>query len=404
MKKRFTSLLLAVTLIIVSISFSASASQKNFAEEQQSQKLRNELIQAKGKTFVKNYEIATTISREIAQEGSEDQYGGIWFGEDGKLNINIINQDQEAKLEGKDIILHHAKYTTKELNNANDKVLELIKQGGKNIDYYFLLGVNSSSNRVDLSISTDFRESEIKEIIDIRKQVEAMDCVEITYVEDAPFYETYKTNNVYVGSPVYDSGGDYSMAYAITNYNGDVGFITAGHCISPGVAMYSGWAVDKKMGTCTESYHDEAWDLAFVKREQSLLTDKWAPKTITNYSGHDLNAGALDYSDYSWIRKDMVSCVDGRGGHNWGVITNHSASTYERQSNGSFKTVSDRIFFSNACYPGQSGGAVWTYIIENGYYHKKAIGILNAGNGSSGYATNAKYVRYCFGSGEMYSE
>lgn len=185
MKKGFTSLLLAVTLIIITIGFSASASGVVSSEEQKmQQRLREELIKEKGEVFVENYEKATNVATNFMNEVPEDQYGGMWIDEDGNLHINIVNNSdtiKKAALSYDNVYIHEVKYTLKELNETIDKVEEFYALG--KLDYNFA-SLSEKNNCINLDLPIEYKNSKKETMIEFIEEFESFDCLSITYSDN----------------------------------------------------------------------------------------------------------------------------------------------------------------------------------------------------------------------------
>ena len=154
------------------------------------------------------------------------------------------------------------------------------------------------------------------------------------------------------------------------------------------------------MGTCNHSINDPLehpeYDLAFIVRENHGNT--WIPKGAGNFSGYEMTHGVNINNDSSWLKVGVTTCIEGRGGHTWGEILKASTTIYF-----SDVTLRDRVTYNNESWPGQSGGAVWTYVPEKGH-GKRIVAIHNGGTGTYSYGTNVKYVKKVYGGGQLYTE
>lgn len=102
-------------------------------------------------------------------------YGGVYYGKDGRICINVINEAsvframKKSNISGKDVILIKAKYSMKDLMEASNR---LAKQGGEL--GLVSLGIDEKNNCVIVSIS-----GTSKEDIEKVKRVAALDGTEI---------------------------------------------------------------------------------------------------------------------------------------------------------------------------------------------------------------------------------
>ena len=278
MKKLITTMFLSIVFIIATIGFTASASRNVPYEEQKTEvQLAEERklyggrtkaeFEARGENIAKS---AEGVYEEFHEKYTDDQYGGMWFDDEGYLNIYLLEENKALETDGLNtkskireqkglveqneyIKVHYGKYSLaelkaaqKEVSNFLDSIIDIVNGG-------WMLGAKASINRVDLQLPIEFRDSDNEQIVALRNQLEAMDIVAITYsqaMDDMPSYEDcLQTNdhsveiddnavveassslpsyNIWLGAPVYTAGGDFALAYATKDLYGTVGWITAG--------------------------------------------------------------------------------------------------------------------------------------------------------------------------------
>ena len=415
MKKRITSLFLAFTFIISTVGFISSAAQIN-PEDQMIQESRDDdRSPEERKEFMENQAEALNIAANIKKEAAKDQYGGMYIDDNGDLNVYKLQDAKQplTTLEDKNVKIHYAENSLDDLLKANEKILELLMPYVSNGEFVFYLSPNEKTNFTELTIDSSFRDCEDKEIIDVREEIEAIKGAKIIYVDNLEAMEAQANYNVYPGSPIYKntSSGkrNFSLGYTTKTNNGTVAFVTAGHCIATGESLYSGWAVNKRMGTCHYSIQTAEYDLAFVALENPLF-DRWVPKNAGNYSGEVMTYSNEVDNVYNYLIG--TECwLEGGGERAYGKVTSTSMSGTQRyyNDNGSYqdRVVRDRIQYNNFSYKSKSGGFVWTWFLNSeGTYTRVIVAIHSGGldNGYLGQGTKIKYIVELYGRAPIYYE
>ena len=212
MKKVLTILFFAVTLIITTLGFSASGSgtDKN-----------NESMPAEIKEMIDKQSEAVNTAISFKESGiTEDQYGGMYIDEDGKLHVNFVEIDEKAsKLTENGAYIHQVKYTLQELRDAEAKALDIFT---KNDIYFNLLAVDEELNQVEVTLHNSLKESKDENIIAALKEIEEIECLEVIYSDNMYYIEKEANYNVYMGAPVYGPKGDFSIGYPIKTSGGAV--------------------------------------------------------------------------------------------------------------------------------------------------------------------------------------
>ena len=466
MKKIITTMFLSVILIIATIGFTSASGNVPYEEHKTEAQLAEEMriyggqtkaeFEARGEIMAKS---AKGVFNEFLDKYTDDQYGGLWFDDEGYMNIYLLEESKaleskslksKAKIaeqksmvsKNENVKVHYGKYSLAELDDAKEEISTLLSSKA-HLFHAYTLSANESMNRVFIQLPIAFRDSNDKDIVALRNQLEDMDIVAVTYtqeMDDMPTLEEMlfvnyirsednaihaedediqeipivskglqASYNVWLGMPVegpkfYYNGelvsNKFSLGYATKDKYGTIGWITAGHPLATSDPVYH-WSNGAKMGTCSHSIYDPdkhpEYDLAFVVLENHGNT--WIPKGAGNFSGDSINNGVNLSGSDKWIKLGLQTCIEGRGGHTYGVILDKS---FEVRVSG--KLLTDRIKYSNNSWQGHSGGTVWTYEPDEG--HKTTIVAINNGGvpGEYAFGTNVKYVKKVYGGGQLYTE
>ena len=210
MKKLVTSVFLSVILIIATVGFVSSAEgdlsyEKQVNAEQTEKQLAEELRTYGGITkaeFDARREVMAksgSILSDFHDRYTEDQYGGMWYDDEGYLNIYLLEEskalqtkglnskakidEQKALVNNENVKIHTAKYSLTELNKAKEELSEIIDPN-TDLFFYYAFGVDESLNRVEIELPASFGYDTKPEVVALRKQIESMDTVVITYSEE----------------------------------------------------------------------------------------------------------------------------------------------------------------------------------------------------------------------------
>ena len=243
MKKIITTMFLSVILIIATIGFTSASGNVPYEEQKTETQLEEEMriyggrtkaeFEARGENIAKS---AEGVYNEFFDKYTEDQYGGIWFDDEGYLNIYLLEESKaleakslktKAKIaeqksmvsKNENVKVHYGKYSLVELQDANEEISNFLDCNKDLLLGGCILGVGEDINRVDIKLSIAFRDSDNEEIIKLRKHLEEMDVVAITYSQDMDEMPTYEESlhadyNVWLGTPAQTTQSAFSLAYA----------------------------------------------------------------------------------------------------------------------------------------------------------------------------------------------
>lgn len=269
-----------------------------------------------------------------------NSYGGAFIDLNGRLNINLVNDQKDVKKNINDI--------------AESNALSYVK-----CDYSYIqlkrIYDYLCDNIVNFSISeVSIIESKNRVFVYCNNMDEMMD--KLIGVEESDAIVLCKANSKYSECTTYDlKAGDLitsgsmasSIGFCAKDSSGNKGIIMAGHGVSA-VGSYVYNSAGKKIGTVTKRKYSGSVDAAFVKIENGTLTKFNATYKLT------------DNSDiWSWLPSSSIP--EGTQLRKYGFTTGQTYGTVVTNSTtftvGS-TTFSDMVKTTIYAQPGDSGGPV----------------------------------------------
>lgn len=309
---------------------------------------------------------ALNIGEYIKNNFSESEYGGMYIDDNNLLHVFLTSNDElENYLIGKNVVTHEANYTLEELNSAVNQI------ASSNINYESAY-LDESSNRVKVEVKMDGKSRSAPNTVKCLS-----DIFEVIPVDDTVSVKNEAVYRVKPGSAATTSSGSFSIAFGAKDSAGNIGFVTAGHCVGVNGEVYSAAeGSGHKLGTCVKSYVNTNCDGAFIQRAKQIITF-WKPVGLTAYSGNTLHGASS-----SFLIQGANCHLEGKTSkHQSGTITslNHVFSDGDRRVTASYQSDS-----------GDSGGCVWVGRYVDNIFFRYAIGVHN-GSYSEGGARKGAY-------------
>lgn len=284
-------------------------------------------------------------------------YGGMYIDDEGNLNVYVLPKNEKLKNQiiktaDSKAVINVARYSLQELKDGADYAWDFFAKHNVSANS---IAIDESINRVKIEVNNSINSQ-------ITEEFSSEDLYVLTYSDQET--EIIDEVNVGPGYSIYDSGGSYSLAFMAKDNSGQVGFVTAGHCIEQvGVSVYSK-ATNTKIGEGTSNKFDSGnADVAFIKRTNS----NYVPTRYAAVTNHEINAASASYL----IQGAAVSLVGNTTGHSVGNIT----STY-----GSVGSAFGRVLTNYSSSVGDSGGVMYVGRFLEGsssIYMRSIVGVHN---------------------------
>ena len=295
-----------------------------------------------------------------------DEYGGMYIDGDNNLHIYTFQdtvQELQREYPLQSYITHPSTYSLSELNNSMDYAVRL--SNILNI-HTNMIGVDEARNCV---------------VITMKKLDEVPSDWDIQILQNDIYLVEYEENDIICveestlvkpGVAVHTDGGTFSLAF-MAKRNGQIGFVTAGHCWDEWTApaVFYGASGSTQIGNFTSyrEYHPVSdkivtnSDCAFIKRTNS----NYIPSSVTNYSGYTMMAAS----------EELI--ISGADAHLEGYRSHHQTGKITLTNTCLYQYLNHRIVSTYSSNHGDSGGCVWVgyYDSSAGQYKRYIVGVHN---------------------------
>lgn len=354
--KNFLAVPLSLSLAFSFLFIPISANETESVESE---------LTAEQKQIIDSESTALNMAKNIKNNYSESEYGGMYIDENGNLNFITLESMNYPSLYSYNINdklnTLPGKYSLNELKNAADSMYNELKNN--NLDYDEIY-VDESINKVKVSLLNSVDYSKVSTLLN-------NDFYDISYVENPS--QAINEYQYGPGSKFYSLKSDGYYACSVgypARQGGTVGFVTAGHCVNSNTRIFQPSPLIE-YGITSQDFDLPNIDAAFI----SLTHDRFFPTSISAFSGQKLTGTSMIYL----VQGASVHLEGQKSGHQVGKIT----STYT-----SVGDSTGRIKATYLSAPGDSGGTLWVGNNPAGTptYEKYVVGIHNGSyyNGSTG--------------------
>lgn len=305
---------------------------------------------------------------DSSKDSLDIEFGGSFYSDDGRLNINLKYQNIEDKLSfisllsfedfyvNSEVNFVDAQYSFVEINHSKDRLVEyLLMDNPGVIEVYTSYKSNGLIITYDRNVDLDYIKSIVSRITDLRnihyQEVELSNTDSITT----------NTVNIIGGSMLqfWSQPGSCSIGFNVyTKSPRKPGFVTAGHCANIGYEAQIG---TNKVGIVTKHKVVNNIDAAFIElySGHSLLYQfRWTNNSVVNYNAVLLS---LPIEGYPVV----ISGQHTKSVRN--LISNNASIFYGLGWTNMLK-------FQGGTIAGDSGGIVLTHDSVNNRYN--AVGVI----------------------------
>jgi predicted transcriptional regulator len=371
-------------------------------------KAQSDVLVESQKEEVKVYnELLKEVYDEQA-ESYESNYAGAYINDDDELVVQVNDQEEtttaidEIVEENNNVVVKEVDYSYNELSEAYDSIseemLETNSDPTQNDVMENVIGVDiSETNNTVTVYMSDCNKAAIGEFEDLMADKISDENI-IEYKQEDSFTPTAKTP-IYSGQKIVIGSSFYSMgvraSYANAAGTEVVGFITAGHNVAKGAAVYvytsSGSKV--KVGSVQFVKVGGKVDASFVKLTNSNYSVSKKVFYASANNSSTANGITLDNSSWWWdVPEGATVYKAGYAGYRTSGKVKSKTATVSYDLNGDKvidATMTNMIMASYKTRMGDSGGIV---------YHgdKSAVGIQSGVQTSSLDPSTGYYsVSYC---------
>ena len=294
-----------------------------------------------------------------------DYYGGIYISDDAKnLIIQIVKENIPSK-ESDDyliyeeiigmndnIIIEYVDNSLNELNAVNNYIIDSLMEN-KLIDGNLIstgLDIMNNSVSIELKNNSTKNQRKIKDIIDNANIVDK-DVIKFKSAQNHT-----PSANINAGGKIWLNSAQtsYCSMGMRVNYNGNKGYLTAGHCAMGYTSFPSGTIQVKQF------YNNQYYDYAFVKTNSSYTpTNNLQSYSVSPIPSNMAQLGLINYCPTITVNM-AISKNGARTGYTTGNVTAlNQAINYDIDGDGIGDTLIYGLITSNV-YQGQgdSGGVV----------------------------------------------
>lgn len=355
--------------------------------------------------------VAQKVEKLLKEENGDsypDFYGGMYISEDSKnLIIQIVKEKVPEKNTNKyklyekminiddTIIVESVKHSFNELSNVRNLVSKCnINNNNFNSMY---IDVFNNNVVIELLNNTPLKQQDfinnlsIFNTMSVSKNDKLFDPELIEFKQGVINEHTSSNNSLYdmkPGQSIAVPGGSCSMGFR-TKYNGQPGYMTAGHCVM----------IDETNTTLTtgkvkvfQYANQQVGDYAFVQ------TSTYTPLNIMKFGMNNLDAYQMEL-----IVTSAPTLVAGTAIAKEGATTKYTAGkitapSFDAYHSSTGKTIKGLVKSDLLSAKGDSGGVVF---IPKTNFTAIPIGILSGGNEGAGlmYFTNINSLPYALRSG-----
>ncbi|MBN2100829.1 trypsin-like serine protease [Candidatus Dojkabacteria bacterium] len=416
-KKQLTTVIgqtLAIAAVLSGVfiwgSILITATQASPDEQKSLDPTTNNLAKERGISIkearkrIKWQDSASDLNDTLTEELSDEDFGGVWIGEDDRVKVGVLNGSQNGnnkdkiKNEARSLGLENAvdyvpvANSFEELEIARERISNEAEIVNEEADWPIYAGITTDTNQVLVHIPEKNNELTKEQRVflnEIKKEYGRM-VKTTTYKElpvDTNCYFPYCDSPLRGGVGISGSN-NYSAPYCTAGFmvRGNSGtryVLTAGHCSSGG----NGWATYtssgslKKIGPIHRSVYNQRIDAMIIKiREDTYNWNVQGSVFITNGLGIDGFWGPSYNENYDINGTSTSGNLVGSRICKTGAATGSSCgAVHEVDIEVAFADqVSTNLVRAGYCNNyGDSGGPVF----RNG----KALGINKGGNLSYGY-------------------
>lgn len=304
-------------------------------------------------------------------------FGGIYISDDSRYvvvqivdnNVLGINENEKSELEKlskkKEVKLESVKYSYKELERANESLIESISESKFSNDVTaFYIDVENNTVGIDV-INDNLTRTQAN----LKEKMVTSDLFTIRKVKSSTkkYATVFKAGSgfrIYSTTPINDY--DCSVGYRAKLGN-DYGFITAGHCFNSSSTMTSG------VGSVKSNKLSNGIDAAFVKTNSGYSVEN----KVYASGGKTTKLNTLAVCPF--LGKGAIIAKSGRStGYSEGKVT---YATFQAVDNG---VVMKHLVGTNAnAYFGDSGAPV--YIPTTSSSGATLAGVLRGGQPNTDY-------------------
>lgn len=334
-----------------------------------------------------NYKRSVTASsidskiKEYYKDSYPSYYGGIYLkGEERNIVIQIIKNELPSKKSDdykfyneiintdSSIIIEEVDNSLNELSETNEQLTKIFSSNRKLYNYVTSNYVDVMNNSVTIELLEGYK-----------KYSNNIDIL-VKNSNILLYNETKEKNNTQAtiksGGKIYlypnNTASYCSMGFRV-NYNGTVGYLTAGHCVQSLSSIPSGTVGPKQFA------NNQNYDYAFIYPGSGYTTSNNLVSNKTNYSYL-----AVVYYCPGFVVGTSIAKDGAKSGYTTGTITSLNTSVYYSNEN---KTIYGLVKSSLHSEGGDSGSPVFMPR-TNANGGSIAIGVLSGGNGTDMYFTS----------------
>lgn len=278
MKKLLNKLcIISLLLVVIFVSFGAiqNINKPRVAGAIANSQLPNEAITS---LSAEDRLLRDTMDRYLGASSEThmytEQFAGIWYDSDGKLNVGVTNNERAAS-RSKEVLYHTHQFSYNFLNELHGELVALM-------DIYSIssVGITPQYNqvRVELSSEEDITKI-IAQLVKLSFNEEVIKAINfVVEIQEVVF----TSRSIHGGEMITDNDG-YSgtlAAKAVCNRTGRRGVITNAHVAPANTAVYHGGISGERIGTRAQWQESGIVDAAFIPYDNP---DEWEHTSSASY-------------------------------------------------------------------------------------------------------------------------